>query len=55
MYKMIEYSSNHSETTGSLWFYPKDKATNFNNGIENLLNYQEVQLQMEQMKLQEMQ
>ena len=28
MYNLIEYSSNHSETTGSLWFYSKDEATN---------------------------
>ena len=33
MYNVIEYSSNYSETTGSLWFYPKDKATNFNANI----------------------
>ena len=25
----IEYSSNYSETTGSLWFYSKDEATSF--------------------------
>ena len=35
MYNLIEYSSNYSETTGSLWFYSKDEATNFNNNIEN--------------------
>ena len=29
MYNSIEYSSNYSETTGSLWFYSKDAATNF--------------------------
>ena len=28
MYNLIEYIS-------SLWFYSKDKATNFNNDIEN--------------------
>ena len=27
---IIEYSSNNSKTTGSLWFYSKDKATDFN-------------------------
>ena len=26
---LIECSSNYSEPTGSLWFYFKDKATNF--------------------------
>ena len=30
MYNLIEYSSNYSETTGSLWFYSKDETTNFN-------------------------
>ena len=30
MYNLIEYSSNYSDTTGSLWFYSKDEATNFN-------------------------
>ena len=34
MYK-TEYSSNKSETTGSLWFYSKDEATKFNDNIEN--------------------
>ena len=35
MYNVIEYSSNYSETTGSLWLYSKDEATNFNVEIEN--------------------
>ena len=35
MYNLIEYSLNYSKTTGSLWFYSKDEATNFNNNIEN--------------------
>ena len=30
MYNLIEYSSNYSETTKSLWFCSKDEATNFN-------------------------
>ena len=30
---LIEYSSNYSETTESLWFYSKDEATNFNANI----------------------
>ena len=29
MCNLIEYSSNYSETTGCLWFYSKDEATNF--------------------------
>ena len=35
MYNLIEYSSNYSEIIGSLWFYSKDEATNFNVDIEN--------------------
>ena len=35
MYNLIEYSSNYSEATGSLWFYSKDEAINFNADIEN--------------------
>ena len=31
MYNLTEYSSNHSETTGSSWFYSKDVVTNINN------------------------
>ena len=33
MYKLLEYSSNYYDTTGRLWFYSKDEATNFNNDI----------------------
>ena len=36
---MIEYSSNYSETTGILWFYSKDEATNFNANIANIDNF----------------
>ena len=35
MYNLIEYSSNYSETTGSLWFYSKNKTTNFDVDIAN--------------------
>ena len=35
MYNLIEYSSNYSETTGSLWFYSKDEVTNYNADIAN--------------------
>ena len=28
MYNLIEYSSNYSETTGTLWFYSKVANTN---------------------------
>ena len=36
MYNLIEYSSNYSETTGILWFYSKDEATNFDTDIANI-------------------
>ena len=35
MYNIIEYSSNYSDTTGSLWFYLKGERTNFSNNILN--------------------
>ena len=35
MYNLLEYSSNRSDTTGSLWFYSIDEATNFNVDIED--------------------
>ena len=38
MYNLIEYSSKCSDTTGSLWFYAKDEATNFNVDIGNKNN-----------------
>ena len=39
MYNLIEYSSNHSETMGSLWFYSKDEATGFNANIASTDNF----------------
>ena len=39
MYILIEYSSNCSESTGSLWFYSIDEATNFNGDIANDNNF----------------
>ena len=35
IYNLLEYSSNYSDTTGSLWLYSKDKAKNFNANIED--------------------
>ena len=35
MYNLLEYSSNYFETTGNLWFYSKDEATNFNANVAN--------------------
>ena len=39
MNNLMEYSSNYSETTGSLWFCSKDEATNFNAGVTNDNNF----------------
>ena len=36
MYNLIEYSSDYFETTGSLWFYSKNGATDFNANIANI-------------------
>ena len=33
MYNFLEYSSNYSDTTGSLWFYSKGEANSFNANI----------------------
>ena len=39
MYNLIVYSSDYSETTGSLWFYFEDEATNFDVDIGNVENF----------------
>ena len=44
MYNLIEYSSNHSETMGSLWFYSKDEATDFNAKIASTDNLSSIRL-----------
>ena len=36
---MVEYSSNYPDTIGSLWFYSKDEATDFNADIVNTDNF----------------
>ena len=38
MYSVLEYSSNCSKATRSLWFYCKDEANDFNGGIANDVN-----------------
>ena len=35
MYNLIKYSSNYFHRTGTLWFYSKHEATNFNANIES--------------------
>ena len=39
MYSLTEYSSNYSETTGSLWFYSNNEATSFNDDVANTNNF----------------
>ena len=39
MYNLIECSSSYSETTGTLWLYSKDEASNFNADIANDDNF----------------
>ena len=39
MYHLMQYSSNYSETTGTLWFYSKEEATNFHENIANTNNF----------------
>ena len=34
MYNLLDYSSKYSDTAGSLWFYSKDEAIDFNADIE---------------------
>ena len=58
VYNLLEYSSNYSVTTGSLWFCSKDESANFNanfviNNNLNLSNIKvdlKIQLHMEQME-----
>ena len=38
MYNLIEYTSNYSKTTGSLWCHLKDEETNFNVDIQDTNN-----------------
>ena len=39
MYNLLQYSSNYSDITGSLWFYSKDEAVNFNAHIVDDNNF----------------
>ena len=39
MHNLLEHSSNYSDTAGSLWFYSKDEATNFNNNTTDTNNF----------------
>ena len=50
MYNLTEYSSNYFETTGSLWFYSKNEATNFNADIANTDNFKSFKYKVELLK-----
>ena len=50
IYNLIEYSSNYSKTTESLWFYTKDEATNFNADIANGNNFESFMYKAELLK-----
>ena len=39
IHNLLECSSNYFDTTGSLWFYSKDKASSFKNDIANINNF----------------
>ena len=39
MYNLLEYNSNYSDTTGSVWFYSKDESTNFSADIADGNNF----------------
>ena len=46
MYNRMEYSLNYSDTTGSLWFYFKGEADNFNANVAhtNISNLSSIRL-----------
>ena len=46
VYNIIEYSSKWSQTTGSLWFYSKDEATNFNVDIARDNNFKSLNVRL---------
>ena len=39
MCNLLEYSCNYSDTAGSLWFYSKDEAANFNANVVGNNNF----------------
>ena len=47
MYNQIEYSSAYSETTGSLWLYSKDEATNSNEDFANCIKFKSFEYKAE--------
>ena len=49
---LIEYISNYSETTESLWFYSKYEATNFNTDIANNNKFKSLNIRLNYYKTQ---
>ena len=47
MYNPLEHSSNYSDITGSLWFYSKDEAVNFNANIADNDNFKSLKYKAE--------
>ena len=45
MYNPIEYNSNYSEATASLWCYSKEEASNFNADIAKTKNFKSFKYQ----------
>ena len=45
MYNLIEYNSNYSEATASLWCYSKEEASNFNADIAKTKNFKSFKYQ----------
>ena len=39
IYNLLEYRSNYFDTTGTLWFYFKNEAANFNADIRKNDNF----------------
>ena len=51
MHNLLECSSNYSDTIGSLWFYSKNEATNFDNGIGNTCTFKSFKVKSYKVKL----
>ena len=51
IYSLIESNSNYSDLTGSLWFYSKDRAIDFDADIANTTCYNIVQIILTQDKV----
>ena len=45
MFNLLEHSPNYSDTTGCLWFYSNNEATDFNNAIANTTDFKSFEYQ----------